>query len=149
MILRGQPATFIPENAGDPEVAQWFSEKAPYGSCHNLTSGPLLLPKRLSPPPRLPELLCLDCPAFSRLSSLQTWAPSSPAWASPDLAKFLHFLSPPLLFLVVSGRLLQGTAPELEPKALGAIPCISKNRDTGEDPRWLKHHLPEGTSIPL
>lgn len=44
MILRGQPATFIPENAGDPEVAQWFSEKAPYESCHNLTSGPLLLP---------------------------------------------------------------------------------------------------------
>lgn len=75
----------------------------------------------------------------------------SPARLSTDLASFLHFLSLSLSLcpLAPSGLILQGKAPELDPKALVAIPQISRKRDPGEGAGWPTHHVPEETNVLL
>lgn len=51
--------------------------------------------------------------------------------------------------LAPSGLSLQGKAPELDPKALVAIPEISRKGDTGEGAGWPVCHMPEETNLLL
>lgn len=58
-------------------------------------------------------------------------------------------LSLSLCPLAPSGLILQGKAPELDPRALGAIPQISRKGDPGEGAGWPVHHVPEESNVLL